>query len=62
MTSEKEKKRYVKPKVIEMEKLTKSLGACAAGSAACGDVCTSGSAPSGIGGGGTCGAGSAAGS
>jgi hypothetical protein len=58
MTSEKEKKRYVKPKVIEMEKLTKSLGACAPGSANCGGTCVEGADAAG----GACTGGSGAGS
>jgi hypothetical protein len=62
MKEQKEKRRYEKPKVMSMQQLAESLGACAAGSADCGDVCTAGSAPGGLGGGGTCGAGSAAGS
>jgi hypothetical protein len=44
MKEQKEKRRYEKPKVMSMQQLAESLGACAAGSADCGGTCGAGSA------------------
>lgn len=49
------KKTYTKPQVLSMDELAKSLGECAAGSAACGGVCNAGADAQG----GTCTGGSA---
>ena len=47
MKEQKEKRRYEKPKVMSMQQLSESLGACGPGSANCGGTCGAGSAATG---------------